>query len=109
MEPATTRYQSENVSLKKHVFFYVEHTNQKCPQRHLQEIRGNKTLHSIQWTETSFHLKVRELMCYCEFCSYENYDDDLNKDYVSNWEERAIEGKPTRAVVAQQQESRPCL
>lgn len=70
---------------------------------------GNKTLHSIQWTETSFHLKVRELMCYCEFCSYENCDDDLNKDYVSNWEERAIEGKPTRAVVAQQQESRPCL
>ena len=42
-------------------------------------------------------------------CLYENYDDDLNKDYVSNWEERAIEGKPTRAVVAQQQESRPCL
>lgn len=42
---------------------------------------------------------VRELMCYCEFCLYENCDDDLNKDYVSNWEERVIEGKLIRVVV----------
>lgn len=40
-EPATTGYQSKNVSLKKCVFFYVERTNQDCPQRHFQEIRGN--------------------------------------------------------------------
>ena len=108
-EPAPTRYQSENASLKRRVFFYVERTDQDRPHRHFQEIRGNRTLHSVRSTMERSNLKVRYLSCYCEHCVLENYDACTNQHYVSNWEERAIEREashgrqqPTRAVVAEQ-------
>ena len=106
-EPANTRYQSENVSLKKCMFFFftLGMPIRAAPKRHFQEIRGDRTFHSIWSTETSFHLKVQELICYFKFCLYEEYNANSNKDCVSNCEERAIERKPTRAVVAEQQES----
>ena len=111
-EPASTRYQSESVGLKRHVFFYVERTDQNRPQRHFQEVRVNRALHSIWSTERSLHLKVRELAYYCESCLYEEYDACSNKAYVSNWEERELEREAghgrqmsTRAVVNEQQES----
>ena len=100
------------MSLKRRVFFYVKRTDQNCPQRHFQEVRGNRALHSIQSTEISLHLKVRELTCYCESCLYEEYDACSNKAYVTNWEERELEREaghgrqmPTRAVVNEQWES----
>ena len=111
-EPASTRYQSESVGLKRHVFFYVERTDQNRPQRHFQEVRVNRALHSIWSTERSLHLKVRELAYYCESCLYEEYDACSNKAYVSNWEERELGREaghshqiPTRAVVNKQLES----
>ena len=84
-----------------HVFFTLGMPIKAATKRHFQEIRGNRTFHSIRSTETSFHLKVNKLMCYCKFCLSEEYNADSNKNCVSNWEERAIEKKPTRVVVAE--------
>ena len=94
-EPATTRCQSENVSLKKRMlsacFFTLGMPIRAAPKRHFQEIRGNRTFHSIWSMEKSFHIKLNKLMCYCKFCLYEEYNADSNKNCVSNWEERAIQ------------------
>ena len=94
------------------IIIYVERTDQNRPQRHFQEVRGNRALHSIQSTERSLHLKVRELTCYCESCLYEECDACSNKAYVSNWEERELKRQaghgrqlPIRAVVNEQRES----
>ena len=84
-QPAQSRYQSENVNLKRRIFFYVEQTNRERRTRYFKEVKGNRSIHSIETGESGRKLRVRKLSCYCDGCMENGVCS--NVDYVDVWEE----------------------
>ena len=100
-QPAQSQYQSENVSLKRRIFFYVEQTNRERRTRYFKEVKGNRSIHSIDTGESDRKLRVQKLSCYCNGCM--NNGMCSNADYVDVWEkvemehEAKMERRTTRA------------
>ena len=111
-DPAPSRYQSENVALKRRIFFYVEKVNRDRPHRHFNEVKGNRAIHSVLSSGSGNNLETRQLSCYCNNCIDGDYDDCEEKGYVDEWEavevtrEREYGHKrATRADIQEQRES----
>ena len=47
--PAPSRYQSENVQLKRRIFFYVENVNRNRRARYFKEVKGNRAIQCSFW------------------------------------------------------------
>ena len=82
--PAPLRYQSENVQLKRRVFFYVENVNRDRCRRYFKEVKGNQSIHSVLSGNNSCQIQTQQLSCYCENCIEENYDACKNGDYPTH-------------------------
>ena len=89
--PAPSRYQSENVQLKRRVFFYVENVNRDRRRRYFKEVKGNRSIHSVLSGNNSCQIQTRQLSCCCENCIEENYDACKNGDYVTTWQSVQLE------------------
>ena len=85
-EPAPSRYQSENVTLKRRIFFYVDKVNRDRPYRLFTEVKGNRSIHSIISTCESNSLDVRQLSCYCNHCIDGDYSECEDKEHLDDWE-----------------------
>ena len=81
-QPAQSQYQSENVNLQRRIFFYVEQTNRERRTRYFKEVKGNRSIHSIETGESGRKLHVRKLSCYCDGCMENGVCS--NVDYVCN-------------------------
>ena len=63
-QPAQSRYQSENRSLKRRISFYVEQTNRERRTRYFkEEVKVNRFIHSIETGESERKLRVQKLLC----------------------------------------------
>ena len=91
--PAPSRYQSENVHLKRRIFFYVEQVNRDRRRRYFKEVKGNRAIHSVLSGTTSCCIRTRQLSCYCENCIEEEYEACKNSDYVSAWQTVQLESE----------------
>ena len=60
----------------------------------------SRKLHSVLCTEVGFHIKVRELSCYCAVCK--TAEQCLNSDYVDQWCVKVL-----RSTEQQQPEEHP--
>lgn len=89
--PAPSRYQSENVDLKRRVFFYSDKTNRKRSDRYFKLIKGNRAIHCITSRDNGGTLETRDLSCYCGECLVGNYNSCENSSYVNMWETRDLE------------------
>ena len=84
--PAPSRYQSENVQLKRRIFFYVDKVNRDRRGRYFKEVKGNRGIHSVLSGSNSCSIRTPQLSCYCENCIEEDYEACQNGDYVSDWQ-----------------------
>ena len=89
--PAPSRYQSENVQLKRRIFFYVDKVNRDRRGRYFKEVKGNRAIHSVLSGSNSCSIRTRQLSCYCENCIEEDYEACQNADYVSAWQTVQLE------------------
>lgn len=89
--PAPSRYQSDNVKLKRRVYFYVDSVDRNRPYRLFKEVEGNRKIHSITSQRDSGNLKTRSISCYCSSCLKQQYNTCENKDYVSQWSLQKME------------------
>ena len=80
-----SRYQSENVQLKRRIFFFVDKVNRNRRGRYFKEVRGNRAIHSVLSGRDSCNIQTRLLSCYCENCMSEHYEACRNADYVCAW------------------------
>ena len=85
-DPSPSRFQSENVRLKRRVYFYVDDIERNRLSRLFKEVEGNRSIHSVVGESASGkYLKTRSLSCYCTSCLNQQYDACENKDYVQRW------------------------
>ena len=49
--PAPSRYQSENVQLKRQIFFYVDKVNRDRRGRYFKEVKGNRAIQCSFWKQ----------------------------------------------------------
>ena len=89
--PAPSRYQSENVVLKRRVFFHEEKIKRNRANRSFKEVKGNRSIHSILSGDGGCSLDTRELSCYCDQCLDGKYEDCLNCSYVEQWKTQELE------------------
>ena len=71
--PAPSRYQSENVQLKRIIFFYVEKVCRDRHRRYFKEVKGNPAIHSVLSGSNSCKIQMCHLSCYCKTCVEEEY------------------------------------
>ena len=81
--PASSRYQSENVQLKRRIFFYVDKVNRDRCGRYFKEVKGNRAIPSVLSGSNSCSIRTCQLACYCENCIEADYEACQNTDYVS--------------------------
>lgn len=100
-DPAPPRYQSDNVKVKRRIFFYDDDILRNRRDRYFKEIKGNRSIHAILSTDGGCTLSSRQLSCYCDACLECFYDSCENSEYVSDWEEQELEheGGHHRATV----------
>ena len=89
--PAPSHYQSENVQLKRRIFFYVDKVNRDRRGRYFKEVKGNRAIHSVLSGSNSCSIRTRQLSCYCENCIEEDYEACQNADFVSAWQTVQLE------------------
>ena len=90
-DPAPSRYQSENVTLKRRIFFYDDDILRNRRDRYFKEIKGNRSIHAVMSTDGGCSLSSRRLSCYCDACLDCQYDSCENLAYVDGWEEQGLE------------------
>ena len=83
-EPASSRYQSENITLKRRIFFYIEKVNRDRPYRLFTKVKGNRSIHSIISTGESNSLDVCKLSCNYNHCIDGNYSEFEDKKHVDD-------------------------
>ena len=112
-EPAPSCYQSENVALKRRLFFYVDSVNRDRPHRLFTDVKDNRAIHSILTSGNGNSLDTRQLSCYCSNCIDGNYDVCEDKEYVDEWESIEVGQErgygQQRATRADIEEKRVCI
>jgi len=89
--PAPSRYQSENVQLKRQIFSFVEQVDRNRCGQYFKEVKGNQAIHSVLSGSTSCRIQTHHLSCYCKRCVEEEYEACKNADYVSAWQKVELE------------------
>lgn len=86
-EPAPTRYQSQNVRLKRRVYFYAATIDRNRSTRLFNEVDNNRKIHSIISGSEKHKLSTKELSCYCSRCLHGQYSSCESTAYVPSWTE----------------------
>ena len=81
--PAPSRYRSENVQLKRRIFFCVDKVDRDCHRRYFKEEKGSRAIHIVLSGSNSCSIRTCQLSCYCENCIEADYEACQNSDYVS--------------------------
>ena len=90
-DPAPSQYQSENVKVKRRIFFYDDDILCNRRDRYFKEIKGNRSIHAVMSTDGDCSLSSRHLSCYCDACLDCQYDSCENLACVDGWEEQGLE------------------
>ena len=90
-DPTPSRYQSENVKVKRRIFFYDDDILRNRRDWYFKEIKGNRSIHAVMSTDGGCILSSRRLSCYCDACLDCQYDSCKNLAYVDGSEDQGLE------------------
>ena len=88
---ALSCYQSENVQLRRQIFFYVDKVNRDHRGRYFKEVKRTQAIDSVLSGSSLCSVRTCQLSCYCKNCMEEDYKACQNSDYVTAWQTAQLE------------------